>query len=217
MLPRRCSPDSRHAQRYSLLFSSSRPFNLHLSFSSFMPSSRIPYFNHTHLPTPLYSHSYPKWRDPLSSSSMEPPLLPTPTSQYTSGRTFRRGRAFLRSSPLRSGVFFGAVVFASLVAYTTFLSPSVWYRPSDWHGFSEHETPLADLEHASLSNPLSEPTTTTTTETSNLLPSPSPSPIPDFLTVEQIRDIVAPTRGFFTRDYSLGLGWNNVSAHGCLI
>ncbi|KAH8993698.1 hypothetical protein EDB92DRAFT_1979327 [Lactarius akahatsu] len=39
---------------------------------------------------------------------------------------------------------------------------------------------------------------------------PSPPFPPDVLTLEQIRDIVAPTRGFFSRDYSLGLGWNNV-------
>ncbi|KAH9081639.1 hypothetical protein EDB83DRAFT_2539219 [Lactarius deliciosus] len=32
----------------------------------------------------------------------------------------------------------------------------------------------------------------------------------DVLTPEQIRDVVAPTRGFFSRDYSLGLGWNNM-------
>ena len=33
----------------------------------------------------------------------------------------------------------------------------------------------------------------------------------DALSLEQIRDIVAPTRGFLSRDYSLYLGWNNVS------
>ena len=38
-----------------------------------------------------------------------------------------------------------------------------------------------------------------------------PSPVSNFLTLEQIRDIVAPTRGFYSRDYSLYLGWNNVS------
>ncbi|KAF8274078.1 hypothetical protein EI94DRAFT_1776054 [Lactarius quietus] len=42
------------------------------------------------------------------------------------------------------------------------------------------------------------------------LPSLSPSPVSDVLTLEQIRDVVARTRGFFSRDYSLGLGWNNM-------
>ncbi len=160
---------------------------------------RVPYTNHTPLPTPLFPHS--QWRDALPSP-MEPSLLPTPP-QPTHDRTSLRWRVFLRSSSIRSGVFFGAIIFASLVIYTTFLSPhgplQVWRRPPHWHGFSQHETPVSDLEH--------EPTMTSH-------PSPSPSPISDVLTVEQIRDIVAPTRGFYTRDYSLGLGWNNVSVCG---
>jgi hypothetical protein len=39
----------------------------------------------------------------------------------------------------------------------------------------------------------------------------APSSPSDVITLEQIRDIVATTRGFFSRDYSLNLGWNNVS------
>lgn len=134
---------------------------------------------------------------------MELPFLPTPSSQPTQCRTFRRWKASLLSSPLRSGAIFGTFIFATLVAYTTFLSPHgpLWRRPTDWHGFSD--------PGLNPSSSLSEPTTTT--ETPHPSPSPSPSPISDVLTVEQIRDIVAPTRGFFTRDYSLGLGWNNVS------
>ena len=45
----------------------------------------------------------------------------------------------------------------------------------------------------------------------------SSSPLSDVLSLEQIREIVATTRGFFTRDYSLNLGWNNVSIRGNLI
>ena len=192
-----------------ILFSSSRP--LQPPISSPLSSSRIPYINHTPLPTPLPSQS--QWGDTLPSPPMEPPLLPAPPSQPTYGRTFRHWRAFLRSSPLRSGALFGALIFTSLVVYTTFLSAHglpVWHRPSEWHGFSQHENPVSDPEHASPSSSLSEPITTT--ETSH--PPPSPSPISDFLTVEQIRDYVAPSRGFFARDYSLGLGWNNVSVCG---
>ncbi len=119
---------------------------------------------------------------------MNPPLLPTPPSQPTHGRTLRRWRAYIHPGPLRSGVFFGAIIFSTLIMYTTFLSESprgtLWDRPLNWPGISRHEPPVQGLEHTS---------------------------IPDVLTVEQIRDIVAPTKGFFTRDYSLGLGWNNVS------
>ena len=130
-------------------------------------------------------------------------LLSTPHSQ---GSPFRRWRATLRSTPFRSGIFFGAVIFLSLIFYTTFVIPQdfLWTRPQDWHGFSQDESLVLDLENS--------PPSTTVPEISP--PSPSPSPISDVLTVEQIRDVVAPTRGFFVRDYSLNLGWNNVSMRG---
>ena len=176
-----------------------------------LASSRIPYINHTPLPTPLYSYS--QWPDALPSPPMDPPLLPTPSSQPTYVRPFLPWRAYLHSSPLRSGAFFGALIFTSLVVYTTFLSPHGplpgWHRPPKWHGLSQNGSSVQDLEHASPSSSLSEPTTTVTS-----YPPPEPSQISDVLTVEQIRDIVAPTRGFFARDYSLGLGWNNVSLCG---
>jgi len=50
------------------------------------------------------------------------------------------------------------------------------------------------------------------TSTNHISSSPS-----DVLSLEQIRGIVAPTRGFFSRDYSLYLGWNNVSIRDNLI
>ncbi|KAI0003694.1 hypothetical protein BJV74DRAFT_876058 [Russula compacta] len=60
-------------------------------------------------------------------------------------------------------------------------------------------------KHASPSTP------STPTAPAEATPSsPSAPPVSDVLTLEQIRDIVAPTRGFFSRDYSLGLGWNNM-------
>ncbi len=142
---------------------------------------------------------------------MDPPLLPTTHSQPTHGRTLRHWRADIHSSPFRSVFFFGVIIFSSsLILYTTLLSPhgTLWLRPPNWPAIFQHEPPVPDLEHTSLSTSSSE-ATTTSAETS--YPSPSPTPIPNVLTVEQIRDIVAPTKGFLTRDYSLGLGWNNVS------
>jgi hypothetical protein len=130
-------------------------------------------------------------------------LLSTP---YSQGSPYPRWKATLRSSPLRSGIFFGAVIFLCLIFYTTFVSPQgfLWTGPQDWHGYSQDESLILDLEN-------SPPSTTLPTPTP---PSPSPSPISDVRTVEQIRDVVAPTRGFFVRDYSLNLGWNNVSMRG---
>ena len=136
---------------------------------------------------------------------MNPDLLST---LYSYGSPFRRWRVALRSSPLPFGLFVGAVIFSGLIFYTMFLSPqgSLWHRPQDWHGLAQDESLVLDLENAP---PLTTLPTPTTEKTSP--PSPSSSPTFDVLTVEQIRDLVAPTRGFFARDYSLGLGWNNVS------
>jgi hypothetical protein len=76
----------------------------------------------------------------------------------------------------------------------TFFSPS-WRLP-DWHLSAYlYPDPLELADHND--NPFP--------------PLPSSSPVSDVLTLEQIRDIVAPTRGIFSRDYSLYLGWNNVS------
>jgi hypothetical protein len=87
--------------------------------------------------------------------------------------------------------FSSAFIFTGLVVYLTFLSP---------------HTPK-------LCNP-----NTSESTIPNDLPPPQPSsPISDILTLEQIGDIVAPTRGFFSRDFSLGLGWNNVSGVYCYL
>jgi hypothetical protein len=135
-------------------------------------------------------------------------LLPT---RHSHGRPFRRWRVTLRSSPLRSGVFFGAVIFSCLIFNTTFLSPqgSLRHGPQGWHGLSQDKSLVLDLENPPPSTTLPTPTTVETSP-----PSPSPGRTSDVLTVEQIRDVVAPTRGFFARDYSPGLGWNNVSMRG---
>ena len=45
----------------------------------------------------------------------------------------------------------------------------------------------------------------------------APSPFSDVLSLEQIRDIVGTTRGFYARYFSLYLGWNNVSIRRNLI
>ena len=83
----------------------------------------------------------------------------------------------------------------NLIAYLTYFPPrgSSWRLP-DWHSRSQFYSTFL---------PESAPECT-------LSPSPS-SLVSDVLTVEQIRDIVASTRGFFSRDYCLNLGWNNVS------
>ncbi|KAI9512605.1 hypothetical protein F5148DRAFT_1373098 [Russula earlei] len=143
--------------------------------------------------------------------SMSSERLPNPASRRTHGRSSRRLKAFLHpNGSLRTGLYICAFLFTCLIFYATFLSPdgSLWRRPSDWR-LPQHESVVSissSLNHPTPSTPLHAPTPIIPTEAS---PS-SPSPPSDLLTLEQIRDTVAPTRGFFSRDYSLGLGWNNM-------
>ncbi|KAH9952603.1 hypothetical protein BC827DRAFT_1274389 [Russula dissimulans] len=139
--------------------------------------------------------------------------LPDPITQPAYGRSFRRWRPFLRSyGSLRTGLFFGVIALSSLVIYATFLSPhdSLWRRPTDWYGLPQRESLASNPKYHHSPSP------------SPTLPHTPDPPVPtettsswtpwssDALTLEQLRDVVAPTRGFFTRDYSLGLGWNNM-------
>ncbi|KAH9980621.1 hypothetical protein BJV74DRAFT_887716 [Russula compacta] len=89
----------------------------------------------------------------------------------------------------------GASILACLIFYITILSPHnpLLLTPSDWHGPPQLHL-NSTIKHADEVPPSS----------------PSPPPVSDVLTLEQIRDIVAPTRGFFSRDFSLHLGWNNM-------
>jgi hypothetical protein len=148
---------------------------------------------------------------------MNPDLLPLPTSHPLHARPLRSLRSFIRANTrLRTTVLFGAF-FICLFFYTSFLSSprdGPWRKPFDWHNHPLVR-PDANLSDTLYLAPIHTPPSTspvppdTSTDASHALP--LQSPLPGDLTLEQIRDYVAPTRGFFTRDYSLGLGWNNVS------
>ena len=100
------------------------------------------------------------------------------------------------------GIFFSAFFLVCLVLYMTFVSQTgpLLLHSLDWHSLGTNST-----GHAS---------TTTNHDPSSPASDGEPSSPSDILPLEQIRDIVAPTRGFLARDYSLNLGWNNVSIHG---
>jgi hypothetical protein len=148
---------------------------------------------------------------------MAPDLFPFSPYKSRVALNLRRWRSFLRSNgALRIG-FFTTFLLTGLMVYVTFFSPS-WRLP-DWHlssSFYPDPLELADPNERLLVDPkfatlLPNPTPESIIPDNPPPPLPSPSPVSDVLTLEQIRDIVAPTRGFFSRDYSLGLGWNNVS------
>lgn len=123
----------------------------------------------------------------MSSSPL--PQWHSPTKWFHS-RISRRRNGFIYSfnSIPGIGTFIGTFLLVGLIFYMTFLSPRglLLLSTSKW----------------------SIPTNHTSWPSS-----PSAS---DVLSLQQIRDIVAPTRGFFSRDYSLYLGWNNVSICGNL-
>jgi hypothetical protein len=108
------------------------------------------------------------------------------------------------------GILFCSSFWVGLLFHMAFLSPRGPLLPSssESHGLFQLDTSSTTQNLGS-----SKPTPT------NHAPSPhtsdgTPSSPSDFLSLEQIRDIVATTRGFLARDYSLDLGWNNVSIHG---
>jgi hypothetical protein len=141
------------------------------------------------------SELLPPWR------SLSPPLR---------NRAFCRCGVFLcpRNCVPRTVMFSAltaltALTFVGLICYMTFLTA---YDPVSV--FTSNTNPVSVI-----------------TCTKHAFPSPVssteiPPRLPPFLQaaeglpLERIRDIVAPTRGFFSRDYSLDLGWNNVSIHG---
>ncbi len=122
---------------------------------------------------------------------MPPGLFSFSPSDSHAALKFRR-LSFLRSKDAVKIAFFSSLLLTGLVVYVTFFSPhTASWRFPDWHFPSRFDPDSVPDDPSS--------------------PSQASSPVSDVLTLEQIRDIVAPTRGFFSRDYSLNLGWNNVS------
>ncbi|KAH9058130.1 hypothetical protein EDB87DRAFT_1832712 [Lactarius vividus] len=131
---------------------------------------------------------------------MAPDLLPFSRPESHAACQPRRWRPVLRSNGTLKVRFFSTGFFLTGLVYVAFFSS---YGSSSWRLPSLNLPAHFDPDPLELADPL--------LVDPNSAPSP-PSPLfsPDVLTLEQIRDIVAPTRGFFSRDYSLGLGWNNV-------
>jgi hypothetical protein len=114
----------------------------------------------------------------------------SPLPQWHSPTKSVHGRILLNSIPV-IGISIGTFLMVGLILYMTFLSPY-----GDLLCLSTSKWSIVSIP----SNNASSPT-----------PDDAPSSPSDVLSLEHIRDIVAPTRGFFSRDYSLYLGWNNVS------
>lgn len=127
---------------------------------------------------------------------------------------------FLASAAV-CGILFHVLVFGFLNLYYGPGEPPYnrWREPPST--FDLH--PDAALLHSpnqpqpstsALPSSTSAPSSTTPVPSStSALPSSTPTPSSDDsdeLTTDEIRDMVSSTKGFLARDYSLGLGWNNV-------
>ena len=127
-------------------------------------------------------------------SSFPPPQWNSPTQPFHGRISCRRNgfSHFFNSIP-GIGISLGCFTLVCLIFYMTFLPQQgpLLLSSSEWTIPANH----------TFSFPMSDE---------------APSSSSDVLSLEQIRDIVAPTQGFFSRDYSLYLGWNNVSIHGNL-
>jgi hypothetical protein len=139
----------------------------------------------------LILYSLPLCLPPSPTSYMSSCPLPqwhSPTQQFH-GR--RNGFSHSFNSIPGIGISLGSLLLVGLILYMTLLSPHgpLLLSSSEWSIPTNH----------ALSSPTSDE---------------APSSLSDVLSLEQIRDIIAPTRGFFSRDYSLYLGWNNVSIRG---
>jgi hypothetical protein len=115
-------------------------------------------------------------------------LSRSPSYLPSHGRVFRR-RCNLLLFPkgvLGICIFFSAFILFGLVSYVTFLSPHSRLLLGPWGQYGPR-----------LNKSLF-----------------TPSPTYGALTLEELRDIVAHTRGFYSRDFDLNLGWNTVSRRG---
>ena len=137
------------------------------------------------------------------------PLSHSPSSPSHRDHPFRLCRAFLcfRNGVLGTAIF-SALILVGLICNVTLLTPHVHFlsRPPAQNSPSQHPNPV--YTSTSLSSSAS-PSPTPSLATPSFRP---PSLTADQLNLEQIRDIVTPTRGFYSRDYSVHLGWNNVGA-----
>jgi hypothetical protein len=129
------------------------------------------------------------------------------------GYEFLRCGAFFRRNGVLKTVVISAFILIGQICYMTSTPHrSLWIRPSDWYSLSQARPNHPQRVHT---DPSVFPPATHAypSPTSTDMPHepPSPPPASAELTLEQIRDIVATSRGFFSRDYSLHLGWNNVS------
>ncbi|TFY76959.1 hypothetical protein EWM64_g7055 [Hericium alpestre] len=110
-----------------------------------------------------------------------------------------------------SGILFHILVFGAFSGAGAIAAPKEWqfklpsvFQPSPAHNLPSEllTTELPEATHTAATHTTPDPPTT---------PSPSATIVTsEELSLEELRDLAKGTNGFFVRDFSLGLGWNNV-------
>ncbi|TFY57376.1 hypothetical protein EVG20_g8576 [Dentipellis fragilis] len=144
------------------------------------------------------------------------PFLPTRADSPPYSTKPRRRFLPTFGRPNNVGLFFGTAALSGILFHFLFFSLFVAPASNEWKlalpfskslpGLHRPEPTPNVFDHALPYPPPPPPSD------HSHLPSPStvPDARPDELTVEELRDLVAGTSGYFVRDFSLGLGWNNV-------
>lgn len=151
------------------------------------------------------------------SSILTMPHLPNPIQTHR--RSSRHSIFFTR----KSGALIFFVLFALLVGAGIFhsLPPVSWTTDKGWlwvdtHTYNPHRTTSYiiptivvpgsdDLTHDAESTVVGNPNGSLPLRPVHQQPAD-----PERLSVEELVQLVSTTEGYFTRDWSLGLGWNNV-------
>ena len=120
-----------------------------------------------------------------------------------------RGPLAFFGTAVLSGIIFHTLFFAFSQSNTTLSSVSR-LQPSSW----KDNLPACCQEScaASLSPPIQYLTLTADAPTPTTSVFKDPCTRVDDMTLEEIREMVSKTKGLFARDFSLGLGWNNVGS-----
>jgi hypothetical protein len=145
------------------------------------------------------------WDAPTHSLPPLSPILPISSLNQSPSRKTRR----LISAICRGGAL-SFFLIATACLSTGYLALVLW---------SGRQGSLADRRCSSIPPLVSCPGSSTPHLISSALQLGSSAPPPqrkhddDYLGLEELRDVVAKTKGYFVRDYSLALGWNNVRCY----
>ena len=137
---------------------------------------------------------------------------PAPTDSPTVCLMLRGPLAFFGTAAL-SGILFHTLFFSFNLSNTNLSSVSRLQPSSRWtnsSGYSQEEScpapPPPSIEYLTVTADSAAPTVTVFKD---------PWAKSDDMTLEEIRVMVSKTKGLFVRDFSLGLGWNNVNRLLC--